>query len=64
MDFKSKSLTFSEKGYVVPVKWPTLIYLLITPLGGIACIALFGMISITIGLVFFYIGFVDFVVYV
>jgi hypothetical protein len=39
MDFKSKSLTFLEKGIVVPIKWPTLIYLLITPLGGIACIA-------------------------
>jgi hypothetical protein len=43
-----KSLIFSEKGIVVQIKWSTLVYLQTTSLDGIVCLALLGMISITI----------------
>jgi hypothetical protein len=42
------SLTFLEKGIVVLIKWPTLVYLQITSLGGITCLTLFRMVLIAI----------------
>jgi hypothetical protein len=56
-----KSLIFLENGIVVQIKWIILVYLQTTSLGGIACLSLFGMISII--LAGFILCFVDFVVY-